>query len=171
MRAIVVVTFIAVAALLTGCGTRRGGSPASATERAMGVVRTVIDGDTVDVDIIGRTERIRLIGVDTPETKKPGTPVECFGPDASAYTMQLLPPDTAVRLVRDIVPRDDYGRLLAYVFRLPDGLFVNDALLRNGYGRSLTIAPNDTYRPILSAAASAARSTGAGLWSHCDGAE
>ncbi len=76
------------------------------------VVEYVIDGDTVDVIIDGNEERIRLIGIDTPETKKRDSPIECFGPEATAFTELLLPVGTPVRIERDIVNRDDYGRLL-----------------------------------------------------------
>ncbi len=92
----------------------------------------VVDGDTIDVHIAGRTERVRLIGIDTPETKKPNTPVECYGPEASAYTTALLPVGTTVRIERDVVGRDDYGRLLGYVHRLDDGLFVNLDIIEQG---------------------------------------
>src|SRR4051794_22491057 len=88
------------------------------------VVR-VIDGDTIDVDFDGRTVRVRLIGIDTPETKKPNTPVQCYGPEASAFTKHALPEGTGVLIVRDLEARDDYGRLLGYVYRGSDGMFVN----------------------------------------------
>ena len=78
-------------------------------------------------------ERVRLIGIDTPETHVEDGPPECFGPEASAFTAGLLPAGTAVRLERDVVGRDDYGRLLAYVHRLDDGLFVNLAIVHQGY--------------------------------------
>jgi micrococcal nuclease len=169
MRVRIAMLLLAASGSTVACGrghdAPRGG--VSVDDPSVGIVRTVVDGDTLDIEINGRTERVRLIGVDTPETKKPDEPVECYGPEASAYTSHLLPSGTAVRLVRDVVPRDDYGRLLAYVFREPDGLFVNDALLRNGYARPLTIAPNDTYRPILSVSSSSSRTDGVGLWSHC----
>jgi micrococcal nuclease len=161
-----IVPILLATAIVAGCDGRGddGGqrAPGEAT------VRTVVDGDTIDVAINGRTERVRLIGVDTPETKEPGKPVDCYGPEASAFTARLAPPGTEVRLVRDIVPRDDYGRLLAYVFRVDDDLFVNDALLRHGYARPLTIAPNSAFRRALAAASSEARANGAGLWAHCD---
>jgi len=80
----------------------------------LAVVTHVVDGDTIDVEIGGRTERVRLIGIDTPETKKSNTPIECWGPEASAFTASLLPEGTEVRIERDVVGRDDYGRLLGY---------------------------------------------------------
>lgn len=130
-------------------------------------VAAVVDGDTVDLEFDGRRERVRLLGVDTPETVKPDAPVECFGPEASARTKAILPAGTAVLVQRDEEARDRYGRLLAYVWRRADGLFVNRSLLADGYARTLSIAPNDAHRAELSAAAATASSTGAGLWAAC----
>ena len=78
-----------------------------------------------------------MIGVDTPETVKPSSPVECFGPEASAATKALLPAGTPVRLVRDVEAKDRYDRELFYVYRARDGLFVSGDLCRRGSrGRS-----------------------------------
>jgi len=150
--------------VIGGCGTEASPvAPATAT-----VIR-VIDGDTIDVRIGGREERVRLIGIDTPESVRPDAPVECYGPEASAFTKELLPEGTAVRLERDVVGRDDYGRLLAYVRRVADELFVNETIVRDGYARPLTIPPNDTYAPVFVAAATAAEAQGNGLWTACAG--
>ena len=127
----------------------------------------VVDGDTIDVDVGGRRERVRLIGIDTPETKKPNTPIQCWGPEATARTTELLPPGTQVHLLRDAELRDDYGRLLAYVFRLPDDLFVNLALAAEGFAKPLKIAPNTSFAADFASAANAARSSGLGLWREC----
>lgn len=127
-------------------------------------VREVVDGDTIVVDG-GRT--VRLIGVDTPETVDPSRAVECFGPEASAYTARLLPPGTVVRLVGDAEPRDAYQRTLAYVHRTGDGLFVNAALVRDGYAQPLSIPPNDTFASGLAILAREARVAGRGLWGAC----
>jgi micrococcal nuclease len=132
-----------------------------------GTVVAVVDGDTVDVAIGGRTERVRLLGIDTPETVDPDRPVGCHGPEASALTHSLLPDGTAVRLERDEEARDRYGRLLAYVFRVDDGVFVNEAILAAGEAEILSIEPNHAYAGQLSAAAAAARSAQLGLWGGC----
>src|SRR4051812_46055646 len=92
-----------IALLLIGCARHS----ATATDGKATVVR-VIDGDTIVVHIAGRDENIRLVGIDTPETHKPDTPVECFGPEAAARMADLLPAHTAVRLVRDVEARDKY---------------------------------------------------------------
>lgn len=130
-------------------------------------ISEVIDGDTVVVRASGRTETVRLIGVDTPETKHPTKPIQCFGPEASAFTEHVLPKGTAVRLERDQEARDHFGRLLAYVYRADDGLFVNVELARRGYARALTIAPNDAHARDVASAIAEARSQRRGLWAAC----
>ncbi|MEN9802895.1 MAG: hypothetical protein RLZ37_2020 [Actinomycetota bacterium] len=134
---------------------------------ASGRVVDVVDGDTLDVRIDGRVERVRLIGIDTPETKKPGSPVECFGPEATSRLSQLLPRGTEILVERDIEPRDDYGRLLLYVFRFDDGLFVNGDLIRQGFARPLDIAPNTTFAREFRRLAGLAESEKIGLWKAC----
>jgi micrococcal nuclease len=129
------------------------------------VVR-VVDGDTIVVSVDGREDRVRYIGVDTPESVKPGTPVQCFAKRASAENKRLVA-GRRVRLVADAEARDRYGRRLAYVFRADDGLLVNLALVRGGYARPLTIAPNIARANQIAAAAQAARRAGRGLWSAC----
>jgi micrococcal nuclease len=130
-------------------------------------VLRVVDGDTILVAVGGRQERVRYIGVDTPETVKPRAPVECFGKRASAANRRLVG-GREVRLVADVEARDRYGRLLAYVYRADDGLFVNEALLRGGYATTLTIAPNVHFADRFAALARQARDAGQGLWSACE---
>jgi micrococcal nuclease len=133
------------------------------------VVVEVIDGDTIEVAIQGREETVRLLGIDTPEIHVDTGVPECFGPEASRFTASLLPSGTEVRLERDIVGRDHYGRLLAHVRRLADGLAVNEELLRRGYARPLTIAPNKARAERYVAASIAAEASGLGLWRACAG--
>lgn len=149
------------AALLAGCTASAGPGDGIAT------MVEVIDGDTIDVSIGGRHERVRLIGIDTPETKKPDSPIECFGPEASAFTTELLPAGTDVRVERDIVGRDDYGRLLGYVHRVDDGLFVNLELVEGGFAQPLTIEPNSLFAGAFAAAASDAERADRGMWAAC----
>jgi micrococcal nuclease len=136
-------------------------------------VEHVVDGDTIDVEIAGRTERVRLIGIDTPETKKPNTPIECFGPEASEFTASLLPEGVEVRIERDIVGRDDYGRLLGYVHLIDATAtdeahtFVNLEIVEQGYARPLTIEPNSTFSRDFAAAARRAERSDLGLWGAC----
>jgi micrococcal nuclease len=133
------------------------------------VVAEVVDGDTIDVVIGGREERVRMLGIDTPEVHLDGAPPECFGPEAAAFTESLLPPGTRVRLARDVVGRDHYGRLLAHVYRLADGLLVNEAVLRAGYAQPLTIEPNEVFAERYVAATVAAEADDVGLWATCPG--
>ena len=130
---------------------------------------SVTDGDTITVSVNGTKEKVRLIGIDTPETKKPDTPVQCFGPEASAYATSLLPAGTPLHLERDVEPRDKYGRLLAYVYRSEDGLFVNLEIVANGYARLLTFPPNVAHVDEFVAAARTAEADNFGLWAGCTG--
>jgi micrococcal nuclease len=141
---------------------------ATSTDGRAAVVR-VIDGDTIVVHIGGRDENVRILGIDTPETHKPNTPVECFGPEASDRMTALLPRGTTVRLVRDVEARDRYGRLLAYVYRDSDGLFIDLTMVSEGYAGPLAIPPNLAHRTDLDAAAAAAQAAKRGLWQACGG--
>jgi micrococcal nuclease len=156
----------AVAFVVAACATPT--SPAKPPGRA--TVEHVVDGDTIDVTIGGRRERVRLIGINTPETVDPRRPVECFGHEASEHTSTLLPAGTEVELVRDVEPRDAYGRLLAYVYRRPDGLFVNLDLAAQGYADLLTFPPNIAHVDEFRAAVASARRASRGLWSRCQAA-
>jgi micrococcal nuclease len=155
----------------SGCGSPAAGpDPAASAPPGTARLVRVVDGDTLVVAFGTAEERIRLIGIDTPETKKPDTPVECFGTEASAHLHDLLPEGEALRLERDVEERDRYGRLLAYVYRAGDGLFVNEALVAHGYAAALTIPPNVAHRDEFTDAARRARLAGAGLWARCGGA-
>jgi micrococcal nuclease len=140
-----------------------GGVEEPASARAY-VVRAV-DGDTIEVRFDGRLEDVRYIGVDTPETVKPDTPVQCFGPRASSFDHHLVE-HRRVRLVFGVERRDVYDRLLAYVY-LGDR-FVNAELVRRGLARTLTIAPNDRFARYFKRLESAAARAGRGLWSACE---
>src|SRR3954449_238415 len=162
-RALIVLALAALAAL--GGGTLlAGGQPARGPQ--VGRVERVVDGDTIVVRLAGRDERVRYIGMDTPEDVKPGTPVQCFALAAAAANRRLVARRT-VRRVPDAEARDRYGRLLAYVYREPDGLFVNAELVRRGYARVLTIPPNVAHEGDFRRLARRARAAGRGLWSRC----
>jgi micrococcal nuclease len=141
---------------------RSGGDGGPAAARAY-VVRAV-DGDTIEVRIGGRLEDVRYIGVDTPETVKPDTPVQCFGPRASSFNHHLVE-HRWVRLVFGVERRDIYDRLLAYVYL--DHRFVNASLARRGLARSLTIPPNDRFAPLFRRLELRAARAGRGLWGAC----
>jgi len=131
---------------------------------AMAPVIRVVDGDTIEVRIDGGLEDVRYIGVDTPETVKPDTPVQCFGPRASAFNHRLVE-GRQVRLVFGVERRDTYGRLLAYVYL--GRRFVNASLVRRGLARTLTIPPNDRFAPLLRRLELGAARAGRGLWGSC----
>jgi micrococcal nuclease len=156
---------MAVGTLGSGCRDR--GDEAGPQGPGEATVVAVIDGDTIDVMLGSRRERVRLLGIDTPETVDERRPVGCFGPEASARTAALLPKGTAVRLERDVEARDRFDRLLAYVHRRSDGLFVNLTLLEEGYAEVLVIEPNHAEVAALRAARDRARSAGRGLWGAC----
>jgi micrococcal nuclease len=167
-RANVLVVLLAGAAALVIAVSRRGDG-AKSLPPDVGVVEWVIDGDTVDIDIGGREERVRLIGIDTPELHTDDGSAECMAREAREFSASQLPAGTEVRLERDVVGRDDYGRLLAYVYRRDDDAMVNEMIVSAGYARPLTIAPNDAHRDRFVAAAHAAEAAGVGLWSACAG--
>jgi micrococcal nuclease len=104
--------------------------------------------------------------MDTPEDVKPGTPVQCYSLKAAAANRRLVA-GQRVRLVQDAEARDRYGRLLAYVYRQSDGLFINEELVRLGYARPLTIPPNTAHEEEIARLAGRARRAGRGLWSRC----
>lgn len=164
------VALVLVAAVGIVIARRLSAGDAPSLPPDVGVVEYVVDGDTVDIVINGTEERVRLIGIDTPEiAHDDGSPAECFGPEAAAFTAEQLPVGTEVRLERDIVGRDDYGRLLAYVYRRSDDLLVNEAIAAGGYAQPLTIAPNDAYTQRFVDASIAAEAAGLGLWGACAG--
>ena len=121
----------------------------------------VIDGDTIVVDMSGKEERVRLIGVDTPETVHPEKPVEYFGKEASEFTKNMVE-GKELRLEYDWQKRDKYGRLLAYVY-LMDGTFLNAEIIKQGYGFAYTKFPFK-YLEEFRKYEREARESGRGLW-------
>jgi endonuclease YncB( thermonuclease family) len=125
-------------------------------------VERVVDGDTFVATVRNRRERVRVIGVDTPESVDPNRPDEPFGEEASDFAKHYLDGAT-VRLAGDVEPRDRYGRMLAYVW-LRDGTFWNALLAAEGYAQQLTIPPNVTYADLFRRLVSEARRNDRGLW-------
>jgi micrococcal nuclease len=124
------------------------------------------DGDTIEVQRGSDTDVVRLLGVDTPETHHPTKPVQCFGPEAAAFTKRELTGRLVV-LEDDVEHRDIYGRRLAYV--LVNGHRFNDELLRRGFARLLVIAPNRAHGREMLAAELDAHHHRRGLWAACEG--
>jgi micrococcal nuclease len=139
---------------------------AGPNQRLEGTVTRVVDGDTIHVRVRGKREKVRYIGIDTPESKRPGTPVACYARAAAAFNSRLVG-GRRVELRTDAEPRDRYGRLLAYVRRRPDGLFVNAELVRRGFATILTIPPNVTHASLFLRLERQAREAGRGLWGAC----
>jgi micrococcal nuclease len=160
---LVLVVLAAAAILRPWDGVRlpwSGEPPRSAWARVL----RAVDGDTIEVRLDGRSEDVRYIGVDTPETVKPGTPVQCFGPRAHRFDQHLVG-GRRVRLVFDRERRDVYGRLLAYVYT--GGRFVNGELVRRGFARTLAIPPNIRFAKRFERLETDAARAGRGLWSAC----
>ena len=135
------------------------------------VVIRVVDGDTIDVDIDGRRESVRLIGIDTPE--KPGgfREAECFGDEATARVEELLAPGEPVYLERDEELYDRFDRVLAYVHRTSDSLFVNHQLVLEGFAEAFRFEPNTFHANLFENAEADARSADRGLWAACGSAD
>lgn len=127
-------------------------------------VARVVDGDTIVVRVARADETVRYIGVDTPESVKPNTPVECFAKQAARFNRELVDGRKVV-LTFDRERRDRYGRLLAYVD--VGGRSVNAALISGGYARTLAIEPNTSRAGRLNRLENRAQAAGRGLWSAC----
>lgn len=147
------------------------------------VVTRVVDGDTIEVEITARTDGpgagladvggnydVRLLGIDTPETVAPGSPVECFGPEASEAAGALLA-GAEVRLVKDVEEVDSFERLLRYVYIGAE--MANARLVINGYASAYTYPPNVRHAGLFAALQRSARRAEDGLWapSTCGGPE
>jgi micrococcal nuclease len=127
-----------------------------------------IDGDTIAVNMNGQVETVRFIGIDTPETHKPNTPVQCYGPAAAAHTQNVIKNAGAhVRLAADRqgTDRDRYGRLLRYVY-LPNGTLVNLLNIQQGYAFYYPYFPF-TKKAEFKAAQDQAKAAAKGLWGAC----
>lgn len=165
---LIISLLIAILALAGYQVVEREGLPQVLPAAAPGtyhVVR-VEDGDTITVDMGGNHERVRFIGIDTPETQDPRKPVQCFGKAASEFTKNLIGNNT-VRLEADPLSgnRDRYNRLLRYIY-LPDGTLVQAEILRQGYGFAYTSFPFTKNEEFVNYQLEA-REQNRGLWASC----
>jgi micrococcal nuclease len=142
------------------------GQQAEQNQPGLYSVSRFIDGDTIEVNMNGHPEKVRFIGVDTPETHKPNTPVQCYGPAAAAFTKRTIARNS-VRLVSDPLStdRDRYDRLLRYVY-LPDGTLLNQKLIQDGYGFYYPYFPFSKSKQF-EADEKSAMSMNKGLWANC----
>lgn len=124
-------------------------------------VQRVIDGDTI---LLTDGRRVRYIGVDTPESGRMDTPIECYGKEASEANKKLVE-GKQVKLVKDISDKDKYDRLLRFVYI--DDIFVNEYLLKNGYATVMSIAPDISKYPQFKLAQQEAKNNNLGLWNKC----
>jgi len=134
------------------------------TRRTSAAVTRVIDGDTIEVSIGGRTMTVRYIGIDTPETVAPGQSVGCYGPEASARNKALVDGKT-VELEQDVSETDRFGRLLRYVY-VGDEM-VNEVLVLGGYAQVSTFPPDVRNADRFLAAQQVAQDADRGLWGAC----
>lgn len=123
-------------------------------------VKTVLDGDSFELT---DGTKIRLIGIDAPDVETD----DCFSAEATSHLKELLPADKAVRLVYDTTRTDRFNRTLAYVYRLPDALFVNVAMARDGFAREQTANSNTARQDEIATAVADARTASRGLWQSC----
>ena len=128
------------------------------------IVTNLIDGDTFDAAIDGRTERIRLLDVDTPETKDPNEDVQCLGPEAAKFLESLIPAGTTVTLEYDEERFDQHDRTLAGVYTA-DGTLVNAEVARQGLASAVVIGSNDRFYPPVLEAQQEAITESRGLYS------
>jgi micrococcal nuclease len=154
-------TLVTLALLAPACSARSHAAP---TPPATVPVLKVTDGDTIHVMFEGQDERVRLIGIDTPEVPWYGGQEECFGIAAGLYARQRLD-GKRVRLEFDVERRDRYDRLLAYVY-LGSELF-NLTLVQQGYATADPVRPDTKRADLFAKAENGARTSGRGLWSAC----
>ncbi len=160
----------AALALTAACESADTRPDAAAVGEGRGaVVQRVVDGDTLIARVAGRDERVRMLGVDAPESVRPDRPVECFGPEASARARALLPKGARVTLTSDPSQgeRDRFDRLLAEVLLPGDAITVNERLIAGGYAEVFRGDGRGRLQPRLRAAEAAAREGRLGLWRSC----
>lgn len=146
--------------------------PAEGVSRNARVLR-VVDGDTIIVrsvseaggEAVGKPRRVRYIGVDTPESVKPKTPVECYGKEAAAANRELVDGEY-IELISDKERFDRFGRALAYVY--VGKKFVNAELIKNGFAETLEVPPNTAKANEFAELERVAKRTNKGLWQACD---
>ncbi len=158
------VTILFICLLISLSTAFASNEPESAYPSSVKVTK-VVDGDTFwGIDSENKSFKVRLIGVDAPESRKTGNkPIGYYGKEASEYTHQLLA-DKKVRLEYDKKKTDRYGRVLAYVY-LNDGTFVNNQLVKKGFANAIYYKPNNKYTQQLTQSCEEAKKQHKGMWS------
>ena len=171
-----------IAASMTSEWGAAGGEGAGGVERPDGtqaaVVEKIVDGDTIWVRVDraggplppGASHKIRLLEIDTPETRHPLMAVECAGLEATAFAERLMPVGSTVHLLADREDVDQYGRFLRYVWTA-DGVFFNLEAVRTGHARAVLYEPNDAYIDVLRRAEAEAKAAKRGMWGSCEGVQ
>ncbi len=164
---LLVIALVVVVAATQSDWLSQGVQTAEQNQPGLYTVAHYVDGDTIDVNMNGNIETVRFIGVDTPETHKPNTPVQCYGPQAAAYTKEIISKYGKVRLQADPLDtnRDRYGRLLRYVY-LPDGTLLDEQLVQKGYGFAYLGFPF-SLKEQFAKDEQTAQAAKLGLWAAC----
>ena len=165
---LLILVLVAIAVVATQSGWLNKGAQIAQTDQpGLYTINHYIDGDTIAVNMNGNTETVRFIGVDTPETHKPNTPVQCYGELAAANTKAQISKFGKVRLQADPLDtnRDVYGRLLRYVY-LPDGTLLDEKIIQQGYGFAYLDFPF-TKKAQFAADGQTAMDNKVGLWGVC----
>lgn len=143
------------------------GVPAPPANAFTATVVWISDGDTIGAKTAERNEiHVRLIGIDSPETKKPNSPVECYGPAATKELTRLIPRGSTIIAAYQDFRIDKYGRDLWDIW-LPDGRFVQGAMVNGGFARTLTFGGTNRYAPYLKQVEARAKANRVGMWGLC----
>lgn len=178
LRRVAIAWLAAIALALTGCAGRSPVNEVNAEldgifqrypelknrPYAMMNVKRVVDGDTFETD---KKEKVRLIGVNTPESVKPNTPVQAYAKEASNFTRGKLAGKTVIAFA-DVEDKDKYGRLLRYVFLKGETVMFNETLLAEGYANAMTVPPNVMFSKRFVKIEKEARESKKGLWADED---
>lgn len=161
--ALIVIVGVVGAWMLGRPSTPPSAIPQGAVEATVAYVH---DGDTLFLNGPGGEQKVRLIGIDSPELADDDTAQECYGPEATAELRKLLPEGATVWTIHDRETHDQYGRELLYLFTT-DGTLVNRAMVVAGAAEAIRVGQNDRYWPELQDAELDAKTAGAGMWGVC----
>lgn len=165
-----IITLIIVIIIIISSDHTRTNTPTQKPKAGEYLVTKVVDGDTVKIELNGTEETVRLIGIDTPETVKPNTSVECFGVEASNKLKDLIA-GKYVKIEYDKTQneRDRYNRLLLYLYKADDGQLINELMIKEGYAFEYTYEKPYKFQSLFQNLEKTARENQLGLWGRlCD---